>query len=50
MEGEIAVGVPLITQFVLFMVSPAGRVGLMEQLVILPVTVGVMGTIAPVGV
>jgi hypothetical protein len=43
----VAVGVPLIAQFVGLMVSPVGNAGLAEQDVGVPVRVGVMFTALP---
>ncbi len=40
------VGVPLIVQVVELILSPVGRVGLVEQLVIVQESVGVLGVIA----
>ena len=42
----VAVGVPLMAQVVLLIVSPAGSAGADEQLVTVPVTVGVMVVMA----
>ncbi len=42
----VVVGVPLMAQVVLLIVSPAGSAGAEEQLVTVPVTVGVLVVIA----
>ena len=48
MLGDVTVGVPEIEHVVGFSTSPAGKLGVTEQELMLPEKVGVIFTIAPV--